>query len=38
MWTTTAGEHVPAGPVWLHLALMAVAMLILVYNLRRSSR
>ncbi|MFB7172378.1 hypothetical protein ACFCYM_16340 [Streptomyces sp. NPDC056254] len=34
----TAGANVVDAPVWVHLAVMAAAVLILVYHLARDGR
>ncbi|MDX6760003.1 MULTISPECIES: hypothetical protein [Streptomyces] len=36
--STTASAGVVDAPVWVHLAVMAAAILILVYNLARDGR
>lgn len=37
-WTTAAGEGMLAGPVWIHLAVMTLALAVLVYNLAGERR
>jgi hypothetical protein len=34
---TTAAADATTAPVWMHLTVMAVALLVLVYNLSRHS-
>ncbi|WP_276615843.1 hypothetical protein [Streptomyces sp. A0592] len=36
--STTASASVVDAPIWVHLAVMAAAILILVYNLARDGR